>query len=266
VPSLPVEYFESILDYIEVRLGCEATLMYESRWECPPKDRRNPFEDNELDLAFMTRSAYIELMKRNVPVELLRVTSVHVHRRADDRPGRFVDIVVNRNIMESVKDFIDLRGVRWVRSVNDTMASLMTLNQLKAMGEGASFFGNILLSNNYTESMEMLLARKAHASAIDSNALAMYFKTHPDHKSELSVLTSWGPLPPYAIVLRKGLADEYKDRIADTLLNMNYDREGARILSEFNVHRFAATTVDDFKQEEELEESTRTMTFDPVYY
>lgn len=50
VPSLPVEYFEGVLKYLELRMGCETTLRYESRWEGPPKERRDPFGEDELDL------------------------------------------------------------------------------------------------------------------------------------------------------------------------------------------------------------------------
>lgn len=166
-----------------------------------------------------------------------------------------------------MKDFIDLRGCRWARNVNDVLGgNLLPLHQLKLMGESASFFGNILQSKSHLESIKMILTRQAHATAVDSNALALYLKLNPDQKDELAVLTSWGPLPPYSIVARKGLSREMKDRIVDTLLNINYDQEGARILSQFNVRRFASASVDDFKIERDLRESTRTMNFDSVYY
>lgn len=166
-----------------------------------------------------------------------------------------------------MKDFIDLRGCRWAHNVNDhTGCTLMTLHQLKHLGENAQFFGNTLKSRSHLDSVKMILSRKAHATAIDSNALSLYLKNNPEHKEELAVLTSWGPLPPYAIVARKQLSTELKERIVDTLLNMNYDNEGARVLSEFNVRRFAAAATDDFKVERELKESTRSMNFESIYY
>ncbi|KAI1292046.1 hypothetical protein HDE_07151 [Halotydeus destructor] len=266
VPSIPVEYFENLLDYIEVRLGCEATLMYESRWEYSPTHRRNPFADDSLDLAFMTRSAYVELVARGVPVELLPISPVSQHPRAEDRPGRFVDIVCNQSVMQTAKDMLDLRGCRWARTVNDNITSLMTLSQLKTMGENAHFFGNVLVANSYLEVLNMLVSRKAHAAAVDSDVLASFLKNNPQHRNGLHILTSWGRLPPFAIVVRKGLSIEYKGRITDTLLNMYYDPQGARILREFNIRRFARTETDEFKQEKELAENTRTLTFEAIYY
>lgn len=46
VPSIPVEYFEAVLHYLEVRLGCDSSLRYESRWEGPPADRKSPFDQD----------------------------------------------------------------------------------------------------------------------------------------------------------------------------------------------------------------------------
>jgi len=267
VPSIPVEFFEAVLQYLEVRLDVEYALRYESRWEWPQTSRRNPFNENEVDIAFMTRSAFLRMAENKDNVELLPVASVHKHPRAEDRPGHFLDIVVNRNLKETVKEFSDLRGCRWAHNVNDLIGgSLMPLHNLKIVGECASFFGNILKSRSHLESIKMILSRQAHATAVDSNALKLYLKSNQDHKDELAVLTSWGPLPPYAIVARKGMSVELKERVVDTLLNMNYDQEGARILSQFDVRRFASTTTDDFKIERDLKESTRTMKFEAVYY
>lgn len=46
----------------------------------------------------MTRSAYMHLQENQAAVELLPVAPVYRHPRAEDRPGHFVDVVVNRNL------------------------------------------------------------------------------------------------------------------------------------------------------------------------
>lgn len=168
---------------------------------------------------------------------------------------------------ETVKEFIELRGCRWAQNTADFLGGKLTLNNLKLQGENASFFGNILKAKSHRDAIDMILTRKAHATAVDSNALALFLKEHPHQKEELAVLTSWGPLPPYAIVARKSLPKEIRERVVDTLLNMHYDNEGARILAAFNVRRFGAVAPSDFeKVEKELIESTRQMRFEAVYY
>jgi ABC-type phosphate/phosphonate transport system substrate-binding protein len=265
VPSVPVEYFEAVLHYLEVRLGCETTLRYESRWETPPADRRSPFDD--IDFAWMTCSGYMKLRQQGAPIELLPVTSVHIHEKTDQRPGHWVDVIVAKNMIDTMKDFLDLRGCRWAQNTNDRLGgSLITLHNLKLLGENATFFGNVLKSKSHLETIELVLTRKAHAAAIDSNALALYLKKNPQDKDNLNVLTSWGPLPPYVMVASKTWAREIRERMVDTLLNMNYDYEGARVLKEFNVRRFASVSPNDCNIEKELVESTRAMKFDTAYY
>lgn len=166
-----------------------------------------------------------------------------------------------------MKSFIDLRGCRWAQNTADYLGgNLITLNNLKAIGENATFFGNILKSNSHLETIEMIMSRKAHAAAVDSNALALYLKKNPHHKEELAVLTSWGPLPPYVLVASRSFAKETRARIIDTLFNMNYDNEGARILLEYNVRRFASVSPNECDAQKELIESTRSMRFDTAYY
>ena len=46
----------------------------------------------------MTRSAAMRLVENDDNVEILPVASVHKHPRAEDRPGHFVDVVVNKNL------------------------------------------------------------------------------------------------------------------------------------------------------------------------
>lgn len=38
VPSISVEFFEALLQYLEQKMDCRTTLMYESRVESPPED------------------------------------------------------------------------------------------------------------------------------------------------------------------------------------------------------------------------------------
>jgi hypothetical protein len=50
VPSLSVEIFETIAQYLESALGRETTLVYESRFIGPQPDRIDPFKTRTADL------------------------------------------------------------------------------------------------------------------------------------------------------------------------------------------------------------------------
>jgi hypothetical protein len=49
-PGIPVEIFETLMNYLEEVTGRDAYLRYESRWPGPPADRTDPFTDNEVDI------------------------------------------------------------------------------------------------------------------------------------------------------------------------------------------------------------------------
>lgn len=50
VPSISIEFFEAVMVYLEHKLKCQTTLRYESRWEGPPKERADIFDDDGVDL------------------------------------------------------------------------------------------------------------------------------------------------------------------------------------------------------------------------
>jgi ABC-type phosphate/phosphonate transport system substrate-binding protein len=112
----------------------------------------------------------------------------------------------------------------------------------------------------------MILQRKAHASAVDSNALQMFLRENPNEKGELFSIATWGPLPPYAIVVRKTLDSQVKDALIATLLAMHETSEGREILSSFKIKRFSRITGDDLITGEEFIEATKGLSFDTVYY
>lgn len=53
VPSISVEYFEAVANYLETKFNSFTSLLYESRFEGPTVDRPDPFVNNELDLGIM---------------------------------------------------------------------------------------------------------------------------------------------------------------------------------------------------------------------
>lgn len=53
-PSLPVELFQLLAEFLEEDLGCETSLMYEWRAAGPIPNRADPFLNNILDLGKFT--------------------------------------------------------------------------------------------------------------------------------------------------------------------------------------------------------------------
>jgi len=269
-PSISVDFFESLLSYLETHMKVITTLRYESRFEVPPDDREDIFSDSHgiVDLAFMTANAFVQLKQRN-SFELLPLSTVHYHPKNKDSsvaPGVWIDVVVNKN-MKTIRDFhSEMRGIRWVRNLSDSLTQTLTLQSLKSMGESSSFFSNVLKSRSHLESLRMILQRKAHASAVDANCLEMYLRENPNEKEELFRIQSWGPLPPYALVMRKSMSKELKRMLFDTLRGMHETTDGKQLLSAFGIIQFDSITREDLETGEDLKETTKNMSFNTAYY
>jgi len=49
-PDIPVETFETFVQYVEELTGCESYLIYESRSKGPSEDKVDPFTSDEVDI------------------------------------------------------------------------------------------------------------------------------------------------------------------------------------------------------------------------
>lgn len=267
-PSLPVEYFEAIAHYLENKLNLPTSLIYESRWEGPPDGRPDPFAENDVDIAFMSSASFLRLAdSKNEHSTLLPVTSVHQHPRGEGKPGYFSDIIVHTNLKDKIKEFLDLRGCKWAFSRTTSLSSYLIVRQhLKVMGENPSFFGNLLPSGSHINSIKMVLQKQADAAAVDSNCLAHYLKTHPEVEESIFILESWGPHPPYPIVVNKNLSKNFQSKLTDALLAMPQDVTWKKLLEDFGVTKFVRQDRFTYDTEREIIKTFKGLTLDAVYY
>lgn len=148
---------------------------------------------------------------------------------------------------DKVKDFIDLRGHRWAYTSPESYSGHgITIDQLKSMGENANFFGDYIRSNSHIDSLNLVLNRKCDATAIASDVLRLYLKKNPDLKNDLYVLTSWGPLPPYPIVVNSHIGTEAEQLIVQALLHMHQTKEGVSLLNKYDIVKFCSNTAQNY--------------------
>lgn len=267
-PSLPVEYYETVTHYLESKLDVHTSLLYESRWEGPPADREDPFTTNEVDIAFVNSNCYFRFLQTlNEFVELLPLSSIHNHPKGEGKPGYFADVVIHAELVDRVKEFMDLRGSKWaVNHPDSTSGNLIALLTLKQLGENATFFGTVLQSGSHVKSLEMILDKKADAAAVDSNCLKNFLTQHPEAKKNLQVLESWGPLAPYPILINKRVDGDLKAQIILALQNMHQDMTWSPRLAKFNVQRFTPISSDVYDKDRQLLQQIKGNHLVPAYY
>lgn len=263
-PSLPVEYYEFLADYLETELNLRTVLLYDSRRPGPDSQRG---DEERIDMAFVRTSTYIEKFRSSNKFKLLPASAATKHPVRGEVHGYFADIVVHRDVRNRVKEFLDLRGCKYAyASENSISSARQVLLTLKQMGENASFFSDIQASGNHMNSLEMVVAKKAEAAAVDSIALTNYLSRFYYQKAELHLQESWGPLPPHPILVNTNLPDEIQGQIERALLELHNKRRWAEQLASFGVTRFCKTSSDIYFEAVELMENTKSLSLGITYY
>lgn len=267
-PGLPIGLFQAHQYYLEEVLGREAQLVVESRSSGPMINRMDPFTSDDADLAFMCSTSFLRLLdEKNKYIELVPAAPIHIHPKSELRPIYFADVIVHGSRKDMYKDFSDLKGHRW--AYNDDMSlsgNISTLVELRRMGTNANFFGTVIQSGSHLNSIQMVLENRVDATAIDSNVLIQYLLEHPEHRKEVHVLCSWGPLPIYPIVINSRLPDDTKKKITQALLSMNRIEKWNKELARYNVWGFKASDVSLYDQEKAIKSMVKEQTLNAVYY
>lgn len=267
-PGIPVEVFETYMNYIEEITGCEAYLIYESRWSGPPEGRVDPFTADEVDIAFMESSDYLRLTEQgNKHIELCGAAPVHAHAKNSGKPIYFSDIIINSRNTSKYKELIDLRGhTLGFSSKNSVSASIAMLEHLKKQGFDASFFAHLYESGSHLASIRSVLDSRSDVAAVDSNVLAGFLLQHPHLKDNLTVISSLGPLPIYPVVFNNRLPDKLKGQITEGLLGMKNSTSWSSRLLDYAVTGFSQIDSSLYDLEKDLCASIGNLKMSTTYY
>jgi phosphonate transport system substrate-binding protein len=219
-PSIPRELFE------RVAWCLGASLEFETSISGPLEGDDDPFADGRADVGFVCAPTYRWMRER---VTLLPAL-VPLDARAGGRPVYFADVVVRADSL--IEHFDELRGRRWAYNDRNSKSGWFTM--LDRVGGDTSFFSALVHSGSHLQSLDAVREGRADAAAIDSNALAR------QPRGDLRVIESWGPLPIQPVIVRNGVDDALKARIADALLSIDG-------LEPFGFARFARVAASDYE-------------------
>ncbi|XP_052228447.1 uncharacterized protein LOC127842769 isoform X2 [Dreissena polymorpha] len=268
VPSIPVELFELLLEYLEGVTGRQGYLIYESRWTGPPQQRVDPFTSNEVDIGLMSSTDYLRLVSnQNKHISLCEAGAVFNHTKNTERPVYFADVIIHARNKLKYKDMHDLRGHSLGFAGSKSISScLAVLDYLKKQGFDVSFFGSTFECGSHIGLINSVLANRVDVASVDSNALFNFLKTNPSHKDDLQVITSFGPLPTYPIVLNSRMPDALKTQITQGLLDMAKDSNWRKRLEEFNINGFVPIDSSLYVIETDLASNIGKLKMNATYY
>lgn len=248
-PGIPRAFFEAVVDHARRDLGYRASLRTETRVSGPERGTEDPFSKNEADVGFMCSPSFLWLRELSPPpVELLGVAPVFRDERNGGRPVYFCDVIVRRD--GPIRSFAELRGGSWAYNDRCSLSGYYgLLHKLADMGADGRFFDRMLDSGSHLNSIEMVARGEADAATIDSNVLAIRFRSVPALRDRLRVIESWGPFPVQPVVVRSELHPDLNEELRTSLLAVGSDRHASHPLLDFGLERFAPVTYDDYAPE-----------------
>jgi len=228
-PSIPAALFALVREHVARSCGIAATLDFETRISGPLEGDDDPFADGRADVGFVCAPTYRWMRGR---VALLPAL-VPLDERAAGRPVYFADVVVRAD--SDIQSFDGLRGRRW--AYNDRNSRSGWFSMLDRVGGDARFFSELVHAGSHLQSLAAVRAGTVDGAAIDSNVLFL----EPHH--DLRVVESWGPFPIQPVIVREGVDDALKSRLAEALLRMHEQHD----LAPFGFARFAPVTDADYE-------------------
>jgi len=215
-PSLPPALFDTIARHVG------ADVVFEERISGPLAGDDEPFSRGEADIGFVCAPSYrvlrgtVELLPALVPLDA----------RANARPVYFADVIVRNDA--PFRSFHDLRGAHW--AYNDRNSRSGWFSMLDRVGGDTRFFSELAHAGSHLQSLEAVRDGRVDGAAIDSNVLLR--RPHAD----LHVIESWGPFAIQPVIVRNGVDDGLKSRVAEALLEIDN-------LAPFGFARFARVTA-----------------------
>jgi ABC-type phosphate/phosphonate transport system substrate-binding protein len=216
----------------------------------PEPGGADPFTTGEADVGFLCAPGYLWLSECVPPVvELVPAAPQFDDPRCAERAVYFAELVVAHDAR--ARSLADLRGARWMYNDSCSLSGYFSvLEALARAGTGPQFFSSVQAIGSHHTALAAVASGAADCAAIDSNTLLL--ERRAGRTPAVRVIESFGPYPVQPVVVRAGLAPEWKRAIADALLAMHRTEPGRSELARHAVLRFVPVAPADYEPERAL--------------
>jgi phosphonate transport system substrate-binding protein len=109
-----------------------------------------------------------------------------------------------------------------------------------------TYFKEVYYAGTHEGTIDDVLDRKADVGVSKNTVYNRFAAENPRIDRELVILGTSDDVPENALALRKDVGDSVKGKLADALISMHADPEGAKVLKAFGARRFIGTTDADY--------------------
>jgi len=142
-----------------------------------------------------------------------------------------------------------MRGKRFAFVDKATTAGwLLPLYYFKINGiqDYQSFFQEVYFAGTHEGAIYDVLDGKADIGAAKNTVYFRLAATNPRITEELLILARSPEVPANGLCVRRGLDPVLKTKLRESLLNMDHEPEGQKVLKEFGARRFLSTSAADY--------------------
>jgi phosphonate transport system substrate-binding protein len=234
-------FCQSVAEYIHAKVRLSTQYVADMPWQ----ERERLFDAGRIHILWLCGLPYIEKSRRaDVKMELLAVP-VPTGLRYGGRPVYFSDVVVKRD--SPFNSFEHLRGATWAYNEPRSHSGYNVVRaHLAFRGEGPGFFREVIESGAHRVSLDLVLASRVDASAIDSTVMDWIRAERPEVNDQIRVIESLGPSPIPPWVMSTGLSADIRRRLRSLLLGMHHDKVGRDILKLGSISRFLPSKDADY--------------------
>lgn len=115
-----------------------------------------------------------------------------------------------------------------------------------------NFFGTVKFSKTHEAAIQMLLNGSVDGCAAKDTAYKKFIDTNIELKDRLNIIEVAGPFPERTLMISKRVDEGIRKKVKETLLKMDSDPEGKKVLMETGRDRYVETTPEDFAAIEKI--------------
>jgi len=229
--------FVPLANYLSQKLDANFELIILSRYG----NIIDNFTTNDLDGAFFGSFTGAMAIKKLDVEPLARPESI-------DGTSTYYGLIFVRK-GSGIKNAQDMKGKRFAFVDKATTAGwLLPMHYFQEQGikDCRSWLGEMYFTGTHEDAIYDVLNGKADIGAAKNTVLSRLAKDDKNLMDKLEILAISPKVPANSLAVKKSLDPDFKKKLKQTLLNMDKDPEGIKILHNFGASRFIETSVADY--------------------
>lgn len=236
-----IEDIGKVMDYVSKKVGVRFIVVPSIGYEKSIKKLR----DGDIDAGIFGSAPAFISFKEEIAEPIARPEI----RKSSVYYGYW--LTLKESGLKKIEDF---KGKRFAYVDPYTSAGyLFPRAAIKGKGfDPDNFFGTVKFSKTHEAAIQMLLNGSVDGCAAKDTAYKKFIDTNIELKDRLNIIEVAGPFPERTLTISKRVDEGIRKKIKETMLKMDSDPEGKKVLTETGRSRYVETTSDDFAAIEKI--------------